>query len=284
MKKCSLQFLRDYAAKHHRFPSLAFQTVGQCLSDAEVRQQSKSASCWFPMQFDGKNTPMACNNPPKIDVKRIVIFGDSNGWRYLECYFKILERGRLVVRNYQTRNEQEMIMTEMTSIPTISYFVREPWIKLQHLQVRLRDCYSCLSTLVQCKLPQSNGSTARELSIEYIALEFTIDAEVTTHRTHWTGTCWSGYMCEHSATYQEFILKEYLRGQYPDVVFFFASTHDIVRFRLRHLRQNFDFLFGLMDIYLPMNTTAIFMTAHKRNLIKTHRSKCGKERAMMMEL
>ncbi len=146
-------------------------------------------------------------------------------------------------------------------IPDPSYFVREPFIKLELIVIRERDCSNCISSTALCKGRSVNGST-QQLQLEYIALEFALDTEITTQRSLWNKHCSDGQMCHHSTSTQEFILKEYLHGQYPDVLFYFASIHDIVRYSMREIPRVYDSLFVLMDIYLPNTTTAIFMNAH----------------------
>lgn len=89
--------------------------------------------------------------------------------------------------------------------------------------------------------------------------------QVTTHRRrHANGTCKVGNMCESSVTSQEFIFKEYLQDHTPDVVLYFASSHDFIRYKLQQSRLNFINLFGLMETYLPLNTTLIVMNTMKQ--------------------
>ncbi len=254
--KCSLPFLRQFALSHHDYPTMSFNTVNKSLTDKQLQQLSTSASCWFPSQFDKRDVSTAWSNK---NIQRILILGDSNGGRYFDAVIRIMRNASWSCTT--VRREKLGART----YPDASYFVREPFIKLEHIRVQLRDCWSCLSTLSFCNTSDEK-SDMRELWIEYIALEFTMDAEVTTHRTLWNGSCKHGQMCEHSTSYQEFIFKEYLHGQYPDVMFYFASCHDIVRHKMRHLRHNFDFLFGMMHIYLPLTTTAIYMNLHNQRL------------------
>ncbi len=254
--KCSLPFLRQFAASHHEYPTIYFDTVNKPLTVEQLQQLSTSASCWFSSQFDKRNVFTAWSNK---SIQRILVLGDSNGGRYFNAIIQFMQSAKWSCKIMK----KEKLRAK--TYPDASYFVREPFIKLKHIKIRFRDCASCLSTLEWCTIPNGKGGM-KELWIEYIAVEFILDAEVTTHRTLWSHTCEHGQMCEHSTSTQEFIFKEYLHGQYPDVVFYFASCHDMVRHKLRYMRQNFGFLFELMDIYLPINTTAIFMNLHKQKL------------------
>lgn len=265
---CSLSFLRRYATSKHSYPTIPFEAVNFNLSDdSKVQQLAVSKSCWFPPSQINKGQLSAVLT--KKNIQRILILGDSNGQKYFDATLRLLQgEGRgaawscAVVKSERNRP---------TKHPDELYFIRQPNLKLGHIQVRFRECPLCLSTLTLCNYTTSSlglgdnkeTNLVQQVRIEYIVLEFAMDASLTTHRTYWSGYCEHGHMCEHSTSTQEFIFKEYLHEQYPDVVFYFASRHDFVRHKMRQLRQNFELLFEIMSTYLPPTTTVIFMNVHK---------------------
>lgn len=259
--QCSLPFLRQFAREHHTYPTVVFNTINSSFTDNQVQQlsASASASCWFPSRFDKRQVSTAWLNKK---INKILILGDSNGARYFYSALGFIKQTTI-----WTCNTVKSENLRVHFLPDASYFVREPDILMEHIKIRERDCSSCMSSLALCKQSNRNGVTTATLYIEYIALEFTKDLEISTERSQWTenSTCIDGKMCEHSASSQEFIFKEYLHGQYPDVLFYFTSSHEIARFRARNLRSNYEYLFSMMDMYLPSNAKAIFMNVPKVN-------------------
>ena len=246
---CTLQYLKKYATQCDRYPTMPFN---QIRANATNMAPKGNYSCWFPKQHIRKETS-ALKCKIKKNISSIVILGDSNGGRYWYAMHRLLTSNRWKCITLKQEQPTE------NGLPDPKYFVKEPAIPLGDIHYRSRDCHGCLSSLCQC----SFGGA--QLTIEYIALEFLIDSEVTTTRKI-ASRCKGKfhYYCPHSDTYQEFIFREYLNNKYPDVLLFFTSMHDINRHTLKHIRVSANFFFNLVENYMPRDSYVIIMNGMKR--------------------
>ena len=248
---CTLQYLTRYAEHFGKYPTMPFNQIGLATSTAPVGNYS----CWFPDQYVRQNVT-SCEM--KKNVSKIVILGDSNGIRYWNALIGLL---RIDGWNCTTVKEEQP--TE-PGIPDPTYFVRKPTIPLEDIRFRTRDCHGCISTLGQCSLGE------KQLEIEYLALEFMLDSEVTTMRKI-SSKCAGLIYCPHADTYQEFIFREYLADRYPDVLLFFTSIHDIIRHTLKHIKLSANFFFNLVESYMPPDSYVIIMDGMKRDSTDSRR-------------
>ena len=252
---CTLGFLKLHVQYFNNYTILPFHHLSKAVhSEHHSLQTSQTCnSCLFPKPGESRVfTNSKCGNVPNISS--IVMLGDSNGGHYFRAAIRWLTNV-----NWKCA----IIRGEVPSkpyLPDPRYFVRKPLINLQDIRYHRRDCHGCSSMTSHCT------KLGRNLTIELIALEFLLDSEVTTFRSVSNGSCKLGRLCEYSTTYQEFIFKEYLKGRYPDVIVYFASVHDMIRFNLLRIRMNFDFFFNLMDYYAPSNITVVAANLMKINV------------------
>ena len=242
---CTLKFLKLYAEHIGNYPTLPFNQIGvQTITPPEGNY-----SCWFPEKnVTQKENTTKCEM--KKNVTYIVILGDSNGFRYSTTAIKVLEKNgwncTILKGEYPSRPDY----------PDPSYF-RKPGIPLEDIRYRTRDCHSCISFLSRCSLQN------KQLEVEYLALEFMLDTEISTLRTTW-GRCHTRIFCPHADTYQEFLFREYLADRYPDVLLFFTSLHDIGRHTVKHMRITAKFFFNLVESYMPSDSYIFIMDGTKR--------------------
>ena len=102
--------------------------------------------------------------------------------------------------------------------PDVAYVSTNNNISRSDLRFQKRECVGCKSQLKKCSLSHN-----RSVLIEYVVMEFTLDTEVSAYRTPCLG------QCLHSNTNQQFIFREYLKGDYPDLILLFSNAHDRAR-------------------------------------------------------
>ena len=98
-----------------------------------------------------------------------------------------------------------------------------------------------------------------------------MDTEVTTVRNQWLGNCPrddGGSFCRQSNSYQEFIFREYLRDDYPDVILLFSSSHDKARHDLAMIEQNIYNLKSLIKQFVPRTSKLFWFSVIGENLNK----------------
>ncbi|KAI0240280.1 hypothetical protein LSAT2_009042, partial [Lamellibrachia satsuma] len=143
-----------------------------------------------------------------------------------------------------------------------NYFTKGTNLKASDIIVHHRDCTGCKSSAVSC----TDGSL--KVYLEYIAMDFFQDTEVTTVRNRWQKNCLQRTGCHQSNTNQEFILGEYLVGNYPDVILLFSSNHDKGRYRLQTVRAYIDYLKMIINMYVPKRTQVFWFSKISETLMK----------------
>ena len=182
------------------------------------------------------------------EVKRMLFLGDSNGIRYFA------EMVRLLNQTFSCKLEKEHRSPNF--LPDVTYFTRGTGLNASDIVVHYRDCRQCYETLVACTAPQEQG-VSFTVKVEFLAMEYFLDTEVTTVRTKKQNNIGRGGW-HHSTTTQEFIFSEYLKKQpYPDLILLFSSNHDKARNGLVKMRADMEYLKSLINMYVP-STTELF--------------------------
>ena len=248
---CSLQFLKQYAIKNHsnsRFPFVQIGTKAKVAPPGDY-------SCWFP---DSEMSQNLMNCDKRKNVSRILLLGDSNGRRYTDAMISLIKANGWSCKTKKVGHQTNAYL------PDPKYFVREPMIKLDHIQFHSRDCHSCTSVMFEC----SHNSSQR-LTVEYLSVQYLLDSEITTVRN--SKMCEERITCDQSDTHQEFIFREYLADRYPDVLFYFLNSHDLARNSLKRIKISADYFFNIVDSYMPSTSLVILLSSMKRLLQKDPR-------------
>lgn len=175
--------------------------------------------------------------------QKMVLIGDSHGIR---LYNRFKE-------HYRCRTNIAIDNAIDGRYPNTDYWSKNG--EINGLIVHTRDCGVCLSQKSICH----NEEIA---TIEYIAMEYSMDTEVSTIRTSWDKTC-DGHpgdvWCQHSSTTQEFIFGEWfskLNNTCPDIIYHLGSTiQDISRRTERGYRRNMIWMFDLIEDFLDTECT-----------------------------
>ncbi|KAI0221353.1 hypothetical protein LSAT2_027292 [Lamellibrachia satsuma] len=239
---CSVDVIRKYCIERNYFPTGGRWFNSKFLPDA----------CRLPFKDIPKERMRKCLT--RRNITKLVVLGDSNGMRYFRATKRLLE---------QSMKCRTVKIERGTTMPDVSYFTTRTDLKASDIVVHHRDCRGCKSNAVSC----TKGSL--KVYLEYIVMEFFLDTEVTTVRNQWQKNCRKRIGCRQSNTNQEFILGEYLVGNYPDVILLFSSNHDKGRYGLQTVRAHIDYLKVLINMYVPKRTQLFWFnkiseTLHKK--------------------
>ena len=244
--RCSLSVLKQYIVKREFFPS-----GGSWVKDGEDIFYSPTM-CQFKhdISLEDINKCFLSRN-----LKKILILGDSNGRHYFEAFVKLLSsRGS---KNFMYSCKKKKEETAGTWMPDVTYFLKDRDIKTTDVRYHRRDCRSCKSVLSKC-VSQDGLS---EVVVEYIVMEYLIDTEVSTLRSHEPCT-FHLTNCSQSNTYQEFIFGEYLKGNYPDFTFVFGNSHDIRRKQHHQLKADMQYLLSIIQHSMPISSKILWLPVH----------------------
>ena len=117
------------------------------------------------------------------------------------------------------------------------------------LEIHERACHTCQSVRRRCHVISGNAS--RDVKIENVG-----QMGITDYSIRLTTPPWE------AATTQEFVLKYFLAGRYPDVLLLFLPFH-------HHLETDLDTALelllhykGLVDKHIPSDTKVFFLPTH----------------------
>ena len=239
---CSVDVIRNYCLEHNYFP-----TGGRWINSSYFPDL-----CRFRSNDITKERLRECLT--RRHVTKIVVLGDSNGLRYFLAAKKLLEK---FLKCRKVKIETGF------SKPDVTYFTKGTKLNISDIVVHHRDCGGCRSVAGVCR------DDTTEINIEYIVMEFFVDTEITTVRNMWKKNCHPSKeapLCRQSNTNQEFILKEYLEGSYPDVILLFSGNHDKARSGLSKIRGDMEYLKMLIKTYVPKQTKLFWFTKISENL------------------
>ena len=191
---CSVDVIRKYCIEHNYF-----LTGGRWFNSTFLPY-----ACRLPFKDIPKEHLRKCMT--RRNITKLVVLGDSNGMRYFSATIRLLE---------QSMKCRTVKVERGATMPDVTYFTTGTDLKASDIVVHHRDCRGSKSNAVSC----TNGSL--KVYLEYIVMEFFLDTEVTTIRNQWQKNCRKRMGCHQSNTNQEFILGEYLVGNYPDVILLF---------------------------------------------------------------
>jgi len=238
---CSTEVIRKYCLEHSYFP-----TGGRWVKSSYIPD-----ICRFPSKDITKKRLRECL--VRRNVTKLIVLGDSNGLRYFRATMKLLARF-MKCRTVKVESGNTK--------PDVNYFTKGTTLKGSDIVVHHRDCSGCRSTAVKCR------DNTMEIHLEYISMEFYLDTEVVTVRNYWQKN-WNpskeAPLCRQSNTYQEFILGEYLEGNYPEVILLFSGNHDKARSGLSKIRADMEYLKMLVKKYVPKLTKVFWFTKIAEN-------------------
>lgn len=236
---CSFDLIREHCVKEKYFPTGGhwINTKGNHMMGSYVPD-----ICRFSEPVFEINTIQHCLQRRK--VTRMLFLGDSNGMKYFEETIKLFNQ------TFSCKLKKEHRSPDF--LPDVSYFTRGTGLNASDIVVHYRDCRQCYETLVVCTNESHGDNFIVEL--EFLAMEYFIDTEVTTVRTKKQNNIGrAGW--HHSTSTQEFIFSEYLkRKRYPDVIFVFSSNHDKARNELKKMRADMEYLKAVINMYVPLST------------------------------
>ncbi|KAI0242892.1 hypothetical protein LSAT2_010681 [Lamellibrachia satsuma] len=239
--RCSVEVIRKYCVKHNYFP-----TGGHWLNSSYAPD-----ICRVPSEEITTEHLRECLS--QRNVTKLVVLGDSNGLRYFKATMRLLKKF------LKCRGVKGEIGSTM---PDVNYFTQGTKLNSSDIFVHPRDCMGCKSAAVSC----TDKDT--EIKLEYIVMEFFLDTEMTTVRNRWQKNCHPSKdvpECHQSNTYQEFLLSEYLEGNYPDVILLFSPSHDKARSGRSKIRSDMEYLKMLIDIYVPKQTRIFWFSKISEN-------------------
>ena len=180
--------------------------------------------------------------------------GDSNAGRFMN---QIRYALRCVFVKQEKSNISQLF-------PNPRYYMNDTRPVVYHQ----RACRRCHSSKPYC--PEHN------LTLEFLSGEYVVDTEIFTvrmilddkdtglqrlcHVANKPGMKRYKHPCVDTHNSQQFFLKEYLAGDYPDLFLYFSNNHDRQTFTADEFGVYNRLLGGLFDLYLPNTTKLVWMT------------------------
>ena len=252
--QCSYEAIRDYIRTHDFFPQ-----EGTWIMSNNTPVDLTPTMCYFQNEIMSENLIQCIK---KKQFYSFLILGDSNGMKYAQALIHLLsQRHKTTVKTI--RQERTRSFT-----PDIQYFKKGSRIEGESFRIHDRDCSGCKSFLKECRM---EGIIIR---VEYIAMEFTLDTEVTTRvnfKPQGPPECLPGRQCFQSTTYQEMIFREYLTDQYPDVLMIFQNSHDRMRKPLAVFDAEMQYFVKLLENLVPENSTVVWLSEMDEYVPKKHK-------------
>ena len=239
--ECSSSIIRNYIRTHNFFPEHGTWIINN----------NKPIS-WIPEMCNFNTSHLEeiiLQCIEKREFYSFLILGDSNGGRYTNALVTLLSSG------HNKACKSTKLEGTGSFTPDVKYFKSDSNIAEKDLRFHNRDCRGCKSKIFECSI----GGI--KIKVEYIAMEFVLDTEVTTYRgLKNKQACKPGQQCFQSNTYQEMIFSEYLKRQYPDVIMLFQNSHDRMRKSLAVFDANINYLVKLVETVVPQNTTVVWLS------------------------
>jgi hypothetical protein len=174
----------------------------------------------------------------KKNITKVLILGDSQGSKYYKATVRLLARSA----GYKCQLiKREVIKSHFYS--DARYFANGTKLALGSIHTRKhREDYCwCQSRLWQC----TNGLGARRLQVEFLPMIKYRDNHTTSDK---------------SQTSQEFYFMEYLRDNYPDVIFLFGNHHYRWIRNVQEAQISMHMLAGILKVTVPRRTPVIWLT------------------------
>ena len=238
---CSADFIRKYGVEYDYFPT------GGKWSNSKYQPDA----CRIP--YDNLPPQKLLDCLKRRRIRKLAIVGDSNGNKYFNVTVKFVQKSMKCITLKAERHR---------TLPDVEYFTNGTRLHAADIVVHNRDCSRCKSRTERC----TDGNVT--VTIEYVAMEFFLDTEVTTVRNNWQRNCPPGKRtpaCHQSTTYQEFIFREYFEDNYPDVVLLFSSSHDKARHEFNVVRAHMEYMKTVINTYTPKETSVFWFSKMGEN-------------------
>ena len=233
-RSCSFEIFKEYISKNSFFPS-----EGTWAWKKGTPYHFKPKLCTFSEDKLSPTLITRCLLQKKIT--RLLIMGDSQGLRDFWALQSILTRSGFVCKI--TKGER----AHRDWKPDIKYYVTGTTLSTKSIKPKKRACHGCLSAAASCT--NSTGHLDLKVHLEYLSMEYYHDVELTSV---------DDLNNVASKTTQEFYFKEYLQGNYPDVIFLFGNNHLTQANLSRHTRYIHE-LAHLLQENVPTSTVVVWI-------------------------
>ena len=169
-KLCSVDTIREFIADHRALPgSIKWTDVGNFTYPKSLFTPFE---CKYPLRQIRGNYIAECMR--KKNVSRIAILGDSTGLLYY--------KGLLTVVNSNKSVKCKIIRYErrQSKFPEKQYYTDFRTNSTDVIFTRPFDCFGCSSRMDKCTY--FDGMHRTDMIFEYLAMEYTLDKEINTHR------------------------------------------------------------------------------------------------------
>ena len=264
---CTFGVLRDYYRKHHFYPGSGRWNLSDYQSDPEQGLWNLSIFSWQPTESRWKSSnqkPLfdldACTFRHRIfpraelakcliaaNVSSVAMFGDSNGRRFNSALVDFVDR--IDLREAGTCVRQAVERTRHKGFePDSEYFTRnEPWGPF--LEIQNRTCRTCLSEKKTCNV--TSGGTTRAVHIENVHQDAIIDISLRLNHSPWL-----------ASTTQQFMMKYFLAGRYPDILMLFLPLHHAIEKDFNVSLKQLRLFRDIVKKHVPRHTKVFFLPAH----------------------
>ena len=133
--------------------------------------------------------------------------------------------------------------------PDKQYYARRNHTWSKYLEIRKRDCHSCISNLCVCHV--TSGKKSRDVNIEYLSQKAIIGGSIKLNKSVF-----------RVSSSQEFMLKYYLEDRYPDLLLLFLPFHHCIHKTIDEYVDQLKLLKQLVDEHVPSSTKVFFLPAH----------------------
>ena len=274
---CTFKVLRDYYKIHHYYPGAGHWDLSGY--HGKGGGWDEDLHDWTPVPGRWNSTthprfvPDHCTLKYRIyprselakclvktHTRSMVTFGDSHGSRYSSALvgFMNMTDFRDAGTCVQEGNEEKI---DGGYTPDKQYYARRNQTWSKYLEIKKRDCHSCLSN--QCACHVTSGKKSRDINIEYLSQKAIIDTSIKLNNSDW-----------QASTSQEFMFKYFLKDRYPDLLLIFFPFHHCLRKTIDEAIDQLKLLKHLVDNYVPSSTKVFFLPTH-------HTSKTEQDGAML---
>ena len=209
---CTHKIFREYYAQNHKFPE-----------EGHVLGKKPPLIRWEECRFQFTMSQiLQCLT--KQSIRKILLLGDSQGRGYFNVLVKLLGLNRFHCTEKKSERAVYVDGGTNQTYPDLTYFNDKKRRQSVKLTVSARNTSSCLSSLYMC----TDTANVYSITTEFICMPNIRSTELTVKGS--------------PGSYQEFIFKQYLQNNFPDLIFFFIplnheKKHDVqsVATRMKHL-------------------------------------------------
>lgn len=250
---CSEEVFKKYFKKNHKLPTNAYLVRSNVLNQPYFLLDM--------CDFNFRNTTVAsCLQKQK--VKQLTIVGDAHARQYAMALMRVFANSSFECDMIRKEKIVYIDDKNKTTYPDASYYANRAYATWSSEVLGLRTNKQCRSSTHVC-YAMTGDSSIHALKVEYLNL-MNLTSDLLTLKG-WTEDT-------TAKTYEEFLLKIYLKDNFPDLLILVLPED--------HKRGNYDtqkkdiiYFVNLVKKYTPPTTKVFWLPATAEVLRKTRKKK-----------